>query len=79
MNKKTNKLQNNKLVLNNEEIGFEWNVTSNYFNKSNCESSESDNVRHNYLILKPIHYHSIYMIYMIDILIQWILFKNSMR
>ncbi|XP_050429060.1 protein RRP5 homolog [Adelges cooleyi] len=28
--------------MNNEQIGFEWKVSNNYFNKNNCESDESD-------------------------------------
>lgn len=51
MSEKTNKSQNNKRILTNEGIGFEWDVTPNYFNKNNCESDESDRVRHKKYLL----------------------------
>lgn len=31
-------------VLTNERIGFEWDVTPNYFNKNNDDSDDSDEV-----------------------------------
>lgn len=45
MNKRSKNIQKNNQILTKEGIGFEWNVTSNYFNKNNCESDESDRVR----------------------------------
>lgn len=38
MNKRSKNVQKNNQILTKEGIGFEWNVTSNYFNKNNCES-----------------------------------------
>lgn len=41
-----------KQILTNEGIGFEWDVTHNYFNKNNSESEDSDKVRHNKFLIK---------------------------
>ncbi|XP_060834850.1 protein RRP5 homolog [Rhopalosiphum padi] len=40
MSKKT--MHKKKQILTNEGIGFEWDVTHNYFNKNNSESEDSD-------------------------------------
>lgn len=45
MIKRSKKVQNHNQTLTKKGIGFEWNVTTNYFNKHNCESDESDRVR----------------------------------
>jgi len=42
MTEGVNKMRNDKQVLTSEKIGFEWNVTPDYFNKNNCDSDESD-------------------------------------
>jgi len=48
MSKKT--VHKKKPILTNEGIGFEWDVTPNYFNKNNSESEDSDKVRHNIIV-----------------------------
>lgn len=45
MSKRTKKVHGCKNVLSNKLIGFDFDVSSNYFNKNNCESDESDRVR----------------------------------
>ncbi|VVC37292.1 Tetratricopeptide repeat-containing domain,Suppressor of forked,Tetratricopeptide-like helical [Cinara cedri] len=42
MNKRPKKVENMKPILINQGIGFEWNITPNYFNKNNSDSDESD-------------------------------------
>lgn len=44
MNKNVKKRQ-----VSTDGIGFEWDVTPNYFNKNNSESDDSDKVRPNKL------------------------------
>lgn len=46
MSGSTKKMQSNKHSFTNDRIGFEWDVTPNYFNINNCESDDSDEVRH---------------------------------
>lgn len=41
-------MQKNKRALTYEGVGFEWDVTPNYFNKHDGESEESDRVRAKY-------------------------------
>ncbi|KAE9534501.1 hypothetical protein AGLY_008591 [Aphis glycines] len=45
MSKKT--VHKKKPILTNEGIGFEWDVTPNYFNKNNSESEDSDKSEEN--------------------------------
>lgn len=45
ISKSVTKEQTNRPVITNDVIGFEWNVTSNYFNSNNSESDSSDEVR----------------------------------
>ena len=45
MSKKTT--HHKRQFLTNEGIEFEWDVTSNYFNKNHSDSEDSDKVRHN--------------------------------
>lgn len=47
MSKRTKKVHDGEKVLSTQRIGFEFDVTSNYFNKNNCESDDSDRVRRN--------------------------------
>jgi len=56
MSERVDKKQNDKQILINEGIGFEWNVTPNYFNKNNCESDDSDRVRRNISLINVILY-----------------------
>lgn len=44
MSKRAVIVQDNKPILSKEGIGFEWDVTPNYFNKNNCDSDDSDKV-----------------------------------
>lgn len=46
MSGSTKRGQINKQIFTNDRIGFEWEVTPNYFNINNCESDESDEVRY---------------------------------
>lgn len=44
-------VQNKEHIFTNKRIGFEWDVTPNYFSNNNCESDESDEVRLNKLLV----------------------------
>lgn len=52
MSKRPVKVQDNKPILTKEGIGFEWDVTPNYFNKNNCDSDDSDKVSRDMLMFK---------------------------
>lgn len=46
MSKMTKRVKNKETLIKGG-IGFEWDVKSNYFNKNNCVSDDSDRVSNN--------------------------------